>query len=234
MMKLLEAVDITKKYIMGEVEVNALKGISFDINEGELIVILGSSGSGKSTLLNIVGGIDRASTGKMCYLGKDISKYNNKMLTEYRKTAIGFIFQFYNLIPNLNVAENIQLAANLTKNNVSVNELIAKVGLNHRKNNFPSQLSGGEQQRVAIARALAKEPKILLCDEPTGALDFATSIDVLGLLWNFNKNQNKTIIIITHNNSIASIADRIFYMRDGLLKKIEKNNVIVNPKELVY
>ncbi len=224
----LSAKNITKQYKMGEVVVDALKGVSFDLKRGEFVVVLGASGSGKSTILNIIGGIDTATTGEIFYEDKNITKLSDKQMTLYRRGAVGFIFQFYNLVPNLTAHENILLASDLSDNPLDVNKLVAQVGLTEQKDNFPSQMSGGQQQRVAIARALSKNPDLLLCDEPTGALDIKTGADVLTLLQDFNKTYNKTVVVITHNSVISEMADRVFYIKDGFIDKIVENK---NPKK---
>ncbi|MFV0518840.1 MAG: ABC transporter ATP-binding protein [Lachnospirales bacterium] len=226
--------NITKKYLMGDIVVDALKGVSFDLYEGEFVVVLGASGSGKSTILNIIGGIDRATSGEVIYNNEDISTKNDKQLTLYRRSAVGFIFQFYNLVPNLTAKENILLASELSSNPLNVGKLIKDVDLDDKKDNFPAQMSGGQQQRVAIARALSKNPDILLCDEPTGALDVKTGADVLKLLKDFNETYNKTVVIITHNSIISEMADRVFYIKDGLLDKIEVNENPKKPEEVVW
>jgi putative ABC transport system ATP-binding protein len=226
MEKILEATNLTKDYIMGEVTVNALRGVSFDLYDGEFVVVLGASGSGKSTMLNIIGGIDRATTGTVMFGGKDISAANERDLTAYRRTAVGFVFQFYNLLPNLTARENIVLATELSNDPISPAELLKKIGLGERGDHFPPQLSGGEQQRVAIARAVGKNPAILLCDEPTGALDFKTGIQVLRILKDFNEQYKKTVVIITHNAAIGQMGDRVFNVKDGLIDSID---IIENP-----
>jgi len=219
---------ISKDYKMGEVTVNALRKISFEIEEGELVVVLGPSGSGKSTLLNIMGGMDTATSGKVFFNDVDITEYNEKQLTQLRRDKIGFIFQFYNLMPNLTAKENVEMASDLAKNPLDTMKVLEQVGLRDRENHFPSQMSGGEQQRVAIARAAAKNPEVLLCDEPTGALDFATGVKVLKLLSTINKEMGKTVIIITHNQPIAQMADRVIRMRSGNIAEIKKND---NPAD---
>ncbi len=226
--------DITKQYKMGDVTVDALKGVSFDLLQGEFVVVLGASGSGKSTILNIIGGIDRATSGEVIYNNEDITKKNDKQLTLYRRSAVGFIFQFYNLVPNLTAKENILLASELSKNPLDVANLIDQVDLTDKQDNFPSQMSGGQQQRVAIARALSKNPDLLLCDEPTGALDVKTGADVLKLLKNFNEDYKKTVVIITHNSIISEMADRVFYIKDGLLDKIVVNENPKRPEEVIW
>lgn len=231
---IMQAKDITKQYIMGEVTVSALRGVSFDLYEGEFIVVLGPSGSGKSTLLNIIGGIDKPTSGSAMFEDKDIANLNDCDLTSYRRNAVGFVFQFYNLIPNLTARENIMLAAEMSKSPISPDELLEAVGLLERAKNFPTQLSGGEQQRVAIARAISKNPSILLCDEPTGALDYGTGIQVLRILKDFNEKYKKTVIIITHNVSIGEMGDRVFYFKDGLIDKIVENENPVQAEEVSW
>ncbi len=231
---ILSTKNITKQYHMGDIVVDALKGVSFDLKKGEFIVILGASGSGKSTILNIIGGIDKVTSGEVFYNDKNITQLNDKQLTLYRRSAIGFIFQFYNLVPNLTAYENILLASDLSTNPLDVNKLLEQVDLFDKKDNFPAQMSGGQQQRVAIARALSKNPDILLCDEPTGALDIKTGADVLKLLKDFNETYNKTVVIITHNSVISEMADRVFYIKDGLLDKIVENENPKKPEEVVW
>lgn len=219
---------------MGEMTVQALRGVDFTIAEKEFVVVLGPSGSGKSTVLNIVGGIDSPTSGQVLYNEKDIGGFSDKQLTAYRKTAIGFVFQFYNLIPNLTARENIELAAQMSKDPISVDTLLEQVGLGDRGGHFPSQMSGGQQQRVAIARALAKNPDLLLCDEPTGALDFSTGIEVLRILRDFNRTYGKTVIIITHNAGIAEMADRVITVRDGRISDNRLNEAPIAPEEVVW
>ncbi len=228
----LQAVDIKKDYKLGEITVNALKGVSFEINAAELIVILGPSGSGKSTILNILGGIETASSGDIYFRDKAIDWKNQKALTLYRRKYIGFVFQFYNLLPGLTALENIELSAELSENPLNARELLEEVGLGDRADHFPNRLSGGQQQRVAIARALCKNPEILLCDEPTGALDSFTGIQVLKLIAQFCRSYHKTVILITHNQDIAKIADRVFYFKDGTIDRIEINDKPLNPEEV--
>ncbi|MCQ1529034.1 ABC transporter ATP-binding protein [Lutispora saccharofermentans] len=220
--------NVSKSYKMGEVEVKALKEAVFDIKCGELVVVLGPSGSGKSTLLNILGGMDVATSGQMFFQGADISRYNENQLTFFRRKSIGFIFQFYNLMPNLTARENVELAAEISENPLNVESVLENVGLRDRMEHFPSQMSGGEQQRVAIARAVAKNPDVLLCDEPTGALDYTTGKLVLKLLQDINKNTGKTVIIITHNQPIAAMARRVIKMRSG---EIVENYINSNPAD---
>lgn len=219
---------------MGEVEVMALKEVSVEIFEGELIVILGPSGSGKSTLLNIIGGMDSPSSGELYYMETPLHNADQNDLTQYRRNAVGFVFQFYNLMPNLTAYENVSLSVQIAKSPLSVEETLEKVGLADRAQHFPSQLSGGEQQRVALARAVAKNPDLLLCDEPTGALDVETGIQVLQLLRNFSDAYSKTVMIITHNTEIAKMADRVFCLRDGQLSRIDVNENPVPPERLVW
>ncbi len=231
---ILSVKNITKQYQMGDVTVDALKGVTFDLKKGEFIVVLGASGSGKSTILNIIGGIDKATTGDVFYQNENITNFKEKELTLYRRKAVGFIFQFYNLVPNLTAYENILLSSDLSSNPLNVDTLLEQVNLSDQKNSFPSQMSGGQQQRVAIARALSKNPDLLLCDEPTGALDINTGSDVLKLLKDFNKKYNKTVVVITHNSVIGEIADRIFYIKDGLIDKIIENDNPKNPEEVTW
>jgi len=219
--------DMVKEYIMGEVTVRAADRMNFEVCEGEFVVVLGPSGSGKSTLLNIVGGMDRPTSGEVIVDGTDISKFSNEKLTQYRRDKIGFVFQFYNLMPNLTALENIELVTEVSKDPLNPEEILKEVGLYDRKDNFPSQLSGGEQQRVAIARAVVKNPLLLLCDEPTGALDYKTGKLVLKLLWDINKNMKKTTMVITHNAPIASMADRVIKVKSGMVESVTFNE---NPK----
>ena len=224
-MEFIEVKNLTKKYVSGNIEVTAVDDISFEIKKGEIVVIVGASGAGKTTLLNILGGMDNLTYGQVIIDGKDISNYNDSQLTEYRRNDIGFVFQFYNLIQNLNAIENVELATQICTNTLNPEMVLEQVGLSNRIKNFPSQLSGGEQQRVAIARAIAKNPKILLCDEPTGALDYKTGKEVLKLLQDTARKNNMTVIIITHNQAIAPMANRVIKMKSG---KIEEN--IINKK----
>mgnify|MGYP002582450893 CR=1 FL=1 len=224
--------DITKTYKMGEVEIHAVDHISFSIEQGELVVIVGPSGAGKTTVLNILGGMDTATSGKLYVDGKDITAYNSKQLTGYRRDDIGFVFQFYNLVPNLTALENVELALQISKDPLDAQAVLEEVGLGERKNNFPAQLSGGEQQRVSIARALAKNPKLLLCDEPTGALDYNTSKDILQLIEDVNKKYGNTTIIVTHNDAIKDMADRVIYLHDGRIRENIKNTHKIPAKDL--
>ena len=221
--------DVSKVYGENSNKVIANDSISFDINEGEFVVILGPSGAGKSTLLNIMGGMDNASEGSINVFGKEIVGLSEDELTKYRREDIGFVFQFYNLIPNLTVLENVELAEQIVKQPKDAIEILKLVGLQNRLNNFPSQISGGEQQRVAIARAIAKNPKLLLCDEPTGALDYKTGKNILNILKNYSVDEKKTVIIITHNSSIAQAADKVIEIYDAKVKKVTQNT---NPKSI--
>ena len=223
-MSYIEFKNVVKEYISGENKIRALDGATFEVKEGELTVILGSSGAGKTTALNILGGMDTPTSGKVWVDGRDISQYKKKQLTGYRRTDIGFVFQFYNLVPNLTALENVELAAQVCKNSLDAGQTLDKVGLAERKGNFPSQLSGGEQQRVAIARALAKNPKLLLCDEPTGALDYNTGKQILQLLQDTCRKDNITVILITHNSAIAPMADRVIRFKSGKVIEITENS----------
>lgn len=207
--------DVKKKYKMGEVEIEALGGVNFSVNKGEFVVVAGASGAGKSTILNILGGMDTVSSGKVIVDGRDVSNYSQKELITYRRFDIGFVFQFYNLVQNLTARENVELATQISKNPLDIDKVIESVGLSDRKNNFPSQLSGGEQQRVAIARALVNKPKILFADEPTGALDSKTSKDIMKLIQTVWKEQGITVIMVTHDDGLANQANRIIRVVDG-------------------
>lgn len=219
-MSYIEFNNVTKQYKMGEVTINALNNTNFEIEKGELVVIVGPSGAGKTTTLNILGGMDTATSGKVLVDNKEITRLTNKQLITYRRNDIGFVFQFYNLVQNLTAKENVELATQLCPDALNVDEILNKVGLENRKDNFPSQLSGGEQQRVAIARAIAKNPKLLLCDEPTGALDYKTGKSILKLLQNMARKENMTVIIITHNGAIAPMADKVIHFKNGTAEKI--------------
>lgn len=221
--------NLTKIYKMGDLQVHALRGINLELYDGEFVVLLGPSGSGKSTLLNILGGLDNPSGGKVFYKDHDLVAAKESELTEYRRDHVGFVFQFYNLIPSLTAAENVRLVTDLAKNPMSPEEVLEIVGLTDRANHFPSQMSGGEQQRVAIARAVSKRPDILLCDEPTGALDLETGLLVLDAIINVNKKLHTLVVVITHNAAIAGLADRVIYLANGEISKIEKN---INKKTL--
>ena len=216
--------NVNKEYKMGEVTIKALDNTNFEIEKGELVVIVGPSGAGKTTTLNILGGMDTATSGKVVVDQKQITALKGKELIKYRREDIGFVFQFYNLVQNLTAKENVELATQICKNSLDSETVIEKVGLIDRKNNFPSQLSGGEQQRVAIARAIAKNPKLLLCDEPTGALDYKTGKQILKLLQDTARKENMTVLIITHNTAIAPMADKVIHFKNGTAEKIELNS----------
>lgn len=226
--------DVTKEYKMGEVLVKASDNMNFEIGRGEFVVILGPSGSGKSTILNIIGGMDRADSGEVFIASEDITGYSDRELNMYRRNKVGFVFQFYNLLSNLTAFENIELVTTLVDNPISPQKLIEDVGLKDRAKNFPAQLSGGEQQRVAIARALAKNPEIVLCDEPTGALDYKTGKLILKLLHDVNRNMNKTVILITHNAAIAEMADRVIKVRSGSTESVVINENPVQPEGIEW
>jgi len=221
--KLIEFKAVTKEYSVGEVTIKALTGVDFSIMEGEFVVVLGASGAGKSTILNILGGMDTATTGQVWVGDQDITMFNEKKLTEYRAEKVGFVFQFYNLIPNLNALENVEFATEVCKDHLDAKDILYKVGLKDRIKNFPSQLSGGEQQRVAIARAVAKNPLLLLCDEPTGALDYVTGKSVLKLLQDLNKETQKCVVLVTHNSAITPMADIIIKVKSGKIESVTRN-----------
>lgn len=221
--------DITKVYHMGEVEIRAADNINFSIKKGEFVVIVGPSGAGKTTVLNILGGMDTATGGTLTVDGKDITAYDSRQLTGYRRDDIGFVFQFYNLIPNLTALENVELALQICKDPLDAKKVLEDVGLGDRLDNFPAQLSGGEQQRVSIARALAKNPKLLLCDEPTGALDYNTGKAILKLLQNMCRERGMTVIVITHNQALAQMADRLIHIKNGQVSHMETNE---NPMSI--
>mgnify|MGYP004635533039 FL=1 len=223
MEKFVSLKNVSKIYQMGEVEIRAVDGINFDIEKGEFVVIVGPSGAGKTTVLNILGGMDTATTGQVWVDSRDIAKYNQKQLTGYRRDDIGFVFQFYNLIPNLTALENVELALQICKNPLDARQVLEEVGLVNRMKNFPAQLSGGEQQRVSIARALAKNPKLLLCDEPTGALDYQTGKAILKLLQDMCREKGMTVIVITHNSAIAPMADRVIKIKNGKVDQMRQN-----------
>lgn len=225
---------ISKTYDMGEVKVEALKETSLDIYDGEMLVILGPSGSGKSTLLNIMGGMDSPTTGKVLFQDEDISGGGENVLTRYRRNAVGFVFQFYNLIPDLTARENVELAASLVDNPLSIEKILGEVGLYERIDHFPSQLSGGEQQRISIARAVIKNPRLLLCDEPTGALDYETGILILELLKKVNQETGCTLVLITHNIAIGGMGDRVVRMRSGEIVEISENANPVSPNTIEW
>ena len=221
--------DVRKTYHMGEVSINAADGVNFEIKKGEFVVIVGPSGAGKTTILNILGGMDTVTSGEVIVDGVHIESFKNRQLTKYRREDIGFIFQFYNLVPNLTAKENVELALQICKNPRDAETVLKEVGLGERLNNFPSQLSGGEQQRVSIARALAKNPKMLLCDEPTGALDYKTGKQILTLLQDLTRNTDTTVVVITHNSAIAPCADRVIEITDAKVKNISINK---EPKKI--
>lgn len=233
-MSYIEFEDVVKKYKMGEMEITALDRTSFSIEKGELVVIVGASGAGKTTALNILGGMDSATSGKVIVDKKDITKLKGKELIKYRREDIGFVFQFYNLVQNLTAIENVELATQICKDSLNPKEVMAKVGLKDRVNNFPSQLSGGEQQRVAIARAIAKNPKLLLCDEPTGALDYNTGKQILKLLQDTSRKENMTVVIITHNQAIAPMADKIIKFKNGRAIDIIQNDNIIPVENIEW
>ena len=233
-MAFVEFDNVGKTYHMGEVEIHALHDTSFEVEKGELVVIVGPSGAGKTTLLNILGGMDTLTTGRVMLDGREISALSKKELTEYRRHDVGFVFQFYNLIGNLTALENVELANQICKNPLDADEILKEVGLEERKKNFPSQLSGGEQQRVAIARALAKNPKLLLCDEPTGALDYQTGKAILQLLQDTGRKTGMTIIIITHNGALTAMADRVIRVKNGTVASVTKNEHPQNISEIEW
>ena len=228
-MSYIEFQNVVKEYKMGEVTIKALDETNFKIEKGELVVIVGPSGAGKTTALNIIGGMDTVTSGNVIVDGKNVSKLSGKDLIKYRREDIGFVFQFYNLVQNLTAKENVELATEICKDSLNADEVIEKVGLANRKDNFPSQLSGGEQQRVAIARAIAKRPKLLLCDEPTGALDYKTGKQILKLLQDTARKENMTVLIITHNGAIAPMANKIIHFKNGTAEKVIINE---NPKPI--
>lgn len=223
-----------KRYQIGDTEIVANNDINFEIEKGELVIILGSSGAGKSTILNILGGMDCNDEGQVTVDGTDIANYNQKQLTDYRRTDVGFVFQFYNLVPNLTAKENVELASEIVSGARDAVKTLEDVGLKNRLNNFPAQLSGGEQQRVSIARAVAKNPKLLLCDEPTGALDYKTGKHVLKILQDMSQNQEVTVIIVTHNSALAPIADRVIHMHDAQVNSIKLNEKPQDIETLEY
>ncbi|MEO1772724.1 MULTISPECIES: ATP-binding cassette domain-containing protein [Enterococcus] len=233
-MNYVEVQHVSKRYQMGESVITANDDLSFNIEKGELAVILGPSGAGKSTVLNILGGMDAPDEGKILIDGTDIAQYNDKQLTAYRREDVGFVFQFYNLVPNLTTKENVELATEVSPKALDPEEVLKQVGLDHRLNNFPAQLSGGEQQRVSIARALAKNPKLLLCDEPTGALDFETGKQILKLLQNASRVQGNTVLIITHNSALAPMADRVIRINDAKVRSVEVNKNPISIDEITW
>lgn len=231
-MSYIEFNNVKKIYKMGDVKIKALAGASFTIEKGEFAVIAGPSGAGKSTILNLLGGMDTATTGEIIVDGQHVNEMDAKQLTAYRRYDIGFVFQFYNLVQNLTARENVELAAQICKDPLDIDKTLDAVGLSDRKKNFPAQLSGGEQQRVAIARALAKNPKILLCDEPTGALDYKTSKEILKLIETVNQKYGNTIVMVTHNDAIKDMADRVVKLRDGMIRKNYLNEHKIPAAEL--
>lgn len=234
MNKLIEFKNVSKEYVMGEVTIKAVDNISFTIEQGELVVVLGASGAGKSTILNMLGGMDRVTKGELLVNGENITTYNDNKMTAYRRQNIGFVFQFYNLITNLNALENVEFASDVCKDHFDPKEIMRIVGLEDRLKNFPSQLSGGEQQRVAIARDVAKNPLLLLCDEPTGALDYMTGKTVLKLLSDINRDYNKTVIIITHNAAIAAMADKVIKVKSGKISDVIINSTKIPVEEIEW
>jgi putative ABC transport system ATP-binding protein len=234
MSSFVELKNVRKSYDMGEVVIKAVDDVSFSIDKGEFVIVLGASGAGKSTILNLLGGMDSVTDGSIFVDGNEISKYDKKMLTKYRREDIGFVFQFYNLVQNLNAVENVELAAEICKNSMDPVEVLKSVGLQDRLHNFPSQLSGGQQQRVSIARAIAKKPKLLLCDEPTGALDYNTGKAILKLLSDTVKMYNMTVIVITHNSAIAPIADKIITVKNGIIASVKKNENPVSIESIEW
>ena len=233
-MAFVEFRDVRKVYHMGEVEVAAVDGMTFDIERGELVVVVGPSGAGKTTLLNMLGGMDACSSGTIMLDGREISAFSEKELTYYRRYDIGFVFQFYNLVQNLTALENVELASQICKDPLDAGTVLKQVGLGHRLDNFPAQLSGGEQQRVAIARALAKNPKLLLCDEPTGALDYRTGKAILKLLQDTCFDTGKTVVLITHNSAFTAIADRVIHIREGRVAGVEVNEAPVSAEAIEW
>ena len=222
-MAFVEFKDVRKIYTMGEVQVAAVDGMSFEIEQGELVVVVGPSGSGKTTLLNMMGGMDSCTSGSITLDGARVDQFDEKQLTNYRRYDIGFVFQFYNLVQNLTALENVELASQICRNPLQPADVLAQVGLAHRMDNFPAQLSGGEQQRVAIARAIAKNPKLLLCDEPTGALDYKTGKAILKLLQDTCRETGRTVVLITHNSAFCAIADRVIHVKEGKVERTELN-----------
>lgn len=225
---------VGKKYRSGSVEVEALKNVSFELEDGEFAVVLGSSGAGKTTLLNLLGGMDGATSGEIVLDGRVVTGLDKKGLCRYRRDDVGFVFQFYNLMPNLTALENVEIAVEMCKNHLDPQEVLREVGLGERMNNFPAQLSGGEQQRVSIARAIAKNPKLLLCDEPTGALDYKTGKRILKLLYDVARERNKLVIAVTHNAALKAMADKVIYIKSGEIESIERNEHPVSVEEIEW
>ncbi len=233
-MSFLSLENVCKTYQTGSVTVDALRDVSFCLEDGEFVIVLGSSGAGKTTLLNLLGGMDGATSGKIVLDGKDVTALNRKGLADYRRNDIGFVFQFYNLMPNLTALENVELAVEICKNSLDPKGVLEEVGLSERLMNFPSQLSGGEQQRVSIARAVAKNPKLLLCDEPTGALDYATGKRILKLLYDISKKRKRLVIVVTHNAALKEMADRVIHIKSGRIESIETNASPVPIEEIEW
>ncbi|MCA9162671.1 MAG: ABC transporter ATP-binding protein [Planctomycetales bacterium] len=225
---------VNRTFAMGEVRVEVLKNLSLEIFRGELLAIVGPSGSGKTTLLNLIGGLDQPTAGAVTFDGRDLTHASSAELTRYRREDVGFVFQFYNLVPNLTARENVMVSTEIVEAPLDVDETLAMVGLADRASHFPSQLSGGEQQRVAIARAVAKNPKLLLCDEPTGALDFETGKRVLRLLVDLNERLDTTVVVITHNAALAQVADRVIHLRSGEVSEVTENATPISPEEVVW
>ena len=233
-MSFLELRGVGKEYKVNTLTVEALKDVSFDFEDGEFAVVLGSSGAGKTTLLNLLGGMDNATSGEIILDGKDVTALDRRGLTDYRRNDVGFVFQFYNLMPNLTALENVEIAVEICKDHLDPAEILGEVGLQDRLSNFPAQLSGGEQQRVSIARAIAKNPKILLCGEPTGALDYETGKKILKLLQDVSKQRKRLVIVVTHNAALKDMADKVIYIKSGMIEKIEKNEHPVPIEEIEW
>lgn len=233
-MSFLELNGVGKSYTVGSITVEALKNVSFGLEDGEFAVVLGSSGAGKTTLLNLLGGMDNATGGEIILDGKNITSLNKRGLTEYRRSEVGFVFQFYNLMPNLTALENVEIAVEICKDHLDPQEVLTEVGLSDRLSNFPAQLSGGEQQRVSIARAIAKNPKILLCDEPTGALDYDTGKKILKLLYEISKQRKRLVIVVTHNAALKNMADKVIHIKSGMIEKIERNEHPVPVEDIEW
>ena len=233
-MNIIEFKNVSKRYKVGNQEIEAVKHVSFNIESGEFVVVLGASGAGKSTILNLLGEMDTVSEGQILVEGQDIVNFSEKELTKYRAEKIGFVFQFYNLISNLNTLENVEFAIEVSQKSLNPKDILKRVGLSERLKNFPSQLSGGEQQRVSIARAIAKNPLLLLCDEPTGALDYETGKEVLQLIKELNESTKKSVVLITHNSAISKIADKVIHVRSGQIEKIEYNSDKIPVSELEW
>ena len=233
-MSFLELKQVSKEYKLGAVTVPALSDVTFSLEDGEFAVVLGSSGAGKTTLLNLLGGMDNASSGDIILDGDNVTALNKRGLTLYRRNAVGFVFQFYNLMPNLTALENVEIAVEICKNHLNPEEILREVGLEDRLNNFPAQLSGGEQQRVSIARAMAKNPKLLLCDEPTGALDYNTGKKILKLLYDVSKKQKRLVVVVTHNSALKDMADKVIYIKSGRIEKVETNENPVPIEEIEW